>query len=186
VLPTFPLGPGDRGPTPTGRLVLDYLNGRIPAYVDTVLNVVHVDDVAQGHILALEAGAVGRSYILGGENFTLKQLLEALAARTGFRAPRARLPRVVSFAAAGISETLEGRVLRRHPSIPLEAVRMSSTLMAFDDRRARLELGYVPRPATEAIEDSVQWFIDNGYVRGRRRTKVTGSTEDKVTTARVG
>lgn len=186
VLPTFPLGPGDRGPTPTGRLVVDFLNGRIPGYVDTVLNVVHVDDVAQGHILALERGVVGRSYILGGENLTLKQLLAELAARTGLPAPKLRVPRAVSLAAAGISETVEGRLLGRYPSIPLEGARMSSSQMAFDDRRARLELGYAPGPATKAIEDSARWFIDNGYVKARRRAKVMGNPEDHEGAARAG
>ena len=174
VLPTFPLGPGDRTPTPTGRLVLDYLNGRVPAYVDTVLNVVHVDDVARGHVLALECGAVGRSYILGGENYSLKRLLSELAAMTGLREPTLQVPRAVSLAAAWVSETVEGRLLRRHPAIPLEAARMSTTRMAFDDSRARRELGYSPRPASEAIEASARWFLDNGFVSDKRRALVTG------------
>jgi dihydroflavonol-4-reductase len=180
VLPTFPLGPRDRAPTPTGRLVLDFLNGRVPGYVDTVLNVAHVDDVARGHILALERGAVGRSYILGGENLTLKQLLYELAAATGLPAPALRVPRALSLAAAWMSDTVEGRVLRRHPAIPLEAARMSTTRMAFDDSRARKELGYDPRPSVEAIEASARWFVDNGYVHQRRQSRITwppGRTE---------
>ena len=137
VLPTFPLGPGDRAPTPTGRLVLDFLNGRMPGYVDTVLNVAHVDDVAAGQILALEKGRNGRSYILGGENLTLQQLLGELAGLTGLPVPRIKVPRSVSLAVAGLSEVVEGRLLRRHPSVPLEAARMSTSQMSFDVTRAR-------------------------------------------------
>jgi dihydroflavonol-4-reductase len=172
VLPTLPLGPRDRAPTPSGRLVLDFLNGRVPGYVDTVLNVVHVDDVARGHILALERGAVGRSYILGGENFSFKRLLSELATTTGLREPTLRVPRAVSLAVAWLSDTLEGRLLRHHPAVPLEAARMSTTQMAFDDARARNELGYSPRPSVEAIEDSARWFVENGYVSARRSSKI--------------
>ena len=174
VLPTFPLGPGDRAPTPTGRLVLDFLNGRMPAYVDTVLNVVHVDDVARGHVLALERGSVGRSYILGGENLTLEQLLGELAHLTGLRRPAWRVPRPVTLSAAWLSDTVEGRLLRRHPAIPLEAARMSTTRMAFDDSRARTELGYSTRPAVEALAASVRWFVDSGLVSERRRARLAG------------
>jgi dihydroflavonol-4-reductase len=172
VLPTFPLGPGDRAPTPTGRLVLDFLNGRVPGYVDTVLNVAHVDDVAGGHVLALERGTSGRSYILGGENLTLQRLLGELAAVTGLPAPRIKVPRSVSLAVAAVSETVEGRLLRRHPSIPLEAARMSTSRMAFDDARARAELGYFSRPAHDALEDSARWFVESGAVISRRRQKI--------------
>jgi dihydroflavonol-4-reductase len=172
VLPTTPLGPGDRAPTPTGRIVLDFLNGRMPGYVDTVLNVVHVDDVARGHILARNNGAIGRSYIVGGENLSLRQLLADLAAHTGLPTPRLRVPHAASLAAAWVSDTIEGRLLHRHPRVPLEAARMSTTKMAFDDARARSELGYAPRPATKAIEDSARWFVDNGYVTARRATRI--------------
>jgi dihydroflavonol-4-reductase len=173
VLPTFPLGPGDRAPTPTGQLVVDYLNGRIPAYVDTTLNVVHVDDVALGHLLALEHGAVGRSYILGGENYSLEALLGTLAQVTGLPAPRQQVPRALALGVARVSEFLEGTILRRHPSVPLEAARMSSTHMAFDDRRARHELGYAPRPALHALTDSARWFVDIGRVAPARLAKMT-------------
>jgi dihydroflavonol-4-reductase len=176
VLPTVPLGPGDRGPTPTGRIVLDYLNGRMPGFVDTTLNVVHVDDVAEGHVLALQKGRVGRSYILGGENLSLQQVLGELAGITGLPRARWRVPRPVALAVAGISEAIEGRVLRRHPSIPLEAARMSTSTMAFDDRRARDELGYSPRPAAEALEASARWFVESGAVIPRRRAKISWST----------
>jgi dihydroflavonol-4-reductase len=168
VLPTFPLGPRDRAPTPTGRLVLDFLNGRMPGYIDTVLNAVHVDDVARGHVLAFERGATGRSYILGGQNLTLRDLLLELAALTGLPESDRKVPRPVAAAAAWISDTVEGRLLGRHPHVPLEAFRMSSTRMAFDDRRARRELGYASRPAIDAIEASARWFVDNGYVSSKR------------------
>jgi dihydroflavonol-4-reductase len=174
-LPTFPLGPGDRAPTPTGKLVLDFLNGRVPGYVDTVLNVVHVDDVAAGHVLALEKGRTGRSYILGGENLSLERVLGELASLTGLPRAKIKVPRSVSLAVAGVSELVEGRILRRHPSIPLEAARMSTSTMAFDDTRARTELGYAPRPAVEALEASARWFVDSGAVVPRRRDKIRWS-----------
>ena len=152
--------------------MLDFLNGRIPGYVDTVLNVAHVDDVAEGHVLALEQGTSGRSYILGGENLTLQRLLGELAAITGLPAPRIKVPRSLSLAVAAASEMVEGRLLRRHPSIPLEAARMSTSRMAFDDARARDELGYAPRPAHDALEDSARWFVELGAVTPRRRQKI--------------
>lgn len=175
VLPTFPLGPGDRAPTPTGKLVLDFLNGRIPGYVDTVLNVAHVDDVAAGHVLALERGRTGRSYILGGENLTLQRLLGELASLTELPEPRLKVPRSVSLMAARVSETIEGRLLRRHPSIPLEAARMSTSQMSFDDGRARRELGYAPRAAVRALEDSARWFTSTGKVAPRRAARIRWS-----------
>ena len=173
VLPTFPLGPGDRAPTPTGQLVLDFLNGRVPGFVDTILNVAHVDDVAAGQLLALERGRNGRSYILGGENLTLEQLLGELAAITGLPRARIKVPRALSLAVAAVSETVEGRILHRHPSVPLEAARMSTSQMAFDTSRARDELGYAPRPATEALEASARWFVDSGMVAERRSRRIT-------------
>jgi dihydroflavonol-4-reductase len=180
VLPTFPLGPRDRVPTPSGRLVLDFLNGRMPGYVDTVLNVAHVEDVARGHILALERGAVGRSYILGGTNLSLRELLADLASVTGLRQPAWPVPRSVTLGVAWLSDTVEGRLLRRHPAVPLEAARMSTTRMAFDDSRARRELGYRSRPPVEAIEASARWFFENGYVHPRRRSKLvwTGASNE--------
>jgi dihydroflavonol-4-reductase len=172
VLPTAPIGPGDRAPTPTGKIVLDFLNGRMPGYVDTVLNVVHVDDVAAGHLLAHDKGRVGRSYIVGGGNMTLAEILGELADITGLKKPRIRVPRGVAFAAGRVSEAVEGRLLHRQPSVPLEAVRMSTTRMAFDDSRARSELGYTSRPARAALLDSVRWYLDNGYVKPSRAARM--------------
>jgi dihydroflavonol-4-reductase len=178
VMPTFPLGPRDTAPTPTGRLIVDFLNGRVPGYVNTVLNVAHVDDVARGHILALEKGGQGRSYILGGQNLVLQQLLRTLASLTGLPEPRIRVPRSVSLAAAWTSQLVEGRVLQRQPSIPLEAARMSTTQMAFNDSRAREELGYTSRPAALALEASARWYVDNGFVVDRRREKIRWTSPD--------
>ncbi len=167
VLPTFPLGPNDRRPTPTGKVVVDILNGRMPGYVDTAMNVTHVDDLAAGHLLALEHGVSGRSYIMGGENISMRELLTLVAETTGLRPVELRFPKAIALAAGLVSETVEGRFLRREPSVPLEAARMSTTTMIFDDSRARRELGYISRPAREAVDDSVRWFLDNGYVRRR-------------------
>lgn len=171
-LPTFPLGPRDRRPTPTGKLVLDFLNGRMPGYVDTAMNVAHVDDLAAGHLQVLERGRTGRSYILGGENLSMREILAALAGVTGLPLRAFRFPRAVAIGAGMASEWLEGRLLRREPSVPLEAARMSSTHMIFDDRRARTELGYRSRPPEAAIEDSARWFLDHGYVTERRRRMI--------------
>ena len=178
VLPTFPVGPGDRAPTPTGKLVLDFLNGRMPAYVDTVLNVAHVDDLAAGQVLALEKGRTGRSYILGGENMTLQQLLAELAVLTGLPAPYGKVPKSLALAVAAVSELVEGRLLRRHPSVPLEAARMSTSQMSFDSSRARQELGYAPRPAVEALEASARWFAGSGMVSEGRLSRIRWSSDE--------
>jgi dihydroflavonol-4-reductase len=168
VLPTFPIGPGDVRPTPTGKLVLDFLNGKIPAFVDTTLNVVHVDDLALGHLLALERGAIGRSYIIGGENMGMGPFLAGLAAATGLPAPRFQVPRGLALGVGALSQLVEGRILKREPFAALEAARMSTTNMMFSDARARQELCYSPRPAAEAMADAVRWFADHGYVTAKR------------------
>jgi ornithine--oxo-acid transaminase len=167
-LPTFPLGPGDLAPTPTGKLVLDYLNGRMPAFADTAMNVCHVDDLALGHIAALEHGRRGRSYILGGENMTMREILKVLSDCSGLPMPRFEVPKSLLIPAAAASELIEGRLLRREPHVPLEGVRMSTTRMIFNDDRARAEIGHKSRPARLAIEDSARWFADNGYVTPKR------------------
>ena len=167
-LPTFPLGPGDTAPTPTGKVVQDFLNGRMPAMVDTALNVCHVDDLALGHVAALEHGLPGRSYILGGENMSMRQLLQALADCSGLPMPRLAVPHSLILAAGVASSLIEGRLLRREPHVPLEAARMSTTMMIFNDDRARAEIGHKSRPARLAIEDSARWFAENGYVSAGR------------------
>ena len=168
VLPTFPLGPGDAAPTPTGRVVLDYLNGKMPGFADTAMNVVHVDDLAAGHVAALERGGTGRSYIIGGENLSMRDILAALAGCTGLPMPRLLVPRGLILAAGAASTLVQGRMLRRAPWVPLEAARMSGTPMVFTDERARTELGHTARPACEAIAASARWFAGNGYVSARR------------------
>jgi dihydroflavonol-4-reductase len=173
VLPTFPLGPGDRRPTPTGKLVADFLNGKMPAFVDTAMNVTHVDDLALGHLAALERGATGRSYILGGDNMPMREILRALADYSGLAAPSRRIPHRAVLAAARVSTLIEGGVMRREPRVPLEAARMSATKMIFNDERARTEIGHVSRPASDAIEESARWFADNGYVSARQLAKIT-------------
>jgi dihydroflavonol-4-reductase len=173
VLPTFPLGPGDRRPTPTGKLILDFLNGRMPAFVDTTMNVEHVDDLALGHVAALERGSNGRSYILGGENLSMQSILEMLAACTDLAAPTRRVPKAIALVAGVASQIVEGRILRREPNVSIEAARMSTTHMRFDDSRARSEIGYTSRPARDAIEDSARWFVENGYVSAQRRARIT-------------
>ena len=172
VLPTFPLGPRDLRPTPTGKLVLDFLNGKMPGFVDTAVNVTHVDDLALGHLAALERGRPGQSYILGGENLSMRQILQILADFAGLPMPRLEIPRGLALSAGVASDLIEGRLLRREPRVPLEAARMSATKMIFTDERARAELGYTSRPAREAIEESARWFADRGYVQASRRAAI--------------
>ncbi len=172
VQPTLPVGPRDRVPTPTGRTILDFLNGKIPGWFDTALNVVDVEDLAAGHVLALERGAQGRSYILGGENMSFKEILDTLAELTNLPPPRARVPRQLALAAGWVSEIAEGRIARRAPSVPLEAARMATTKMIYTDARARAELGYTSRAAREALERSARWFVEHGYVVPRRRALI--------------
>jgi dihydroflavonol-4-reductase len=168
-LPTFPLGPRDLGPTPTGKVVVDFLNGRMPAFVDTAMNVTHVDDLALGHLAALERGGRGRSYILGGENLSMRAILQILASYSGLPMPRLEIPRGLALTAGLASDLIEGRLLRREPRVPLEAARMSATRMVFSDERARTEIGHTSRPAREAIEESARWFADHGYLTADRR-----------------
>jgi len=172
VLPTFPLGPGDLRPTPTGKLVLDFLNGKMPAFVDTAMNVVHVDDLALGHLAALEHGGTGRSYILGGENMSMRAILQVVTDYSGLPMPRRQIPRGLVLTAGVASDLIQGRLLRREPSVPLEAARMSATRMIFSDKRARTEIGHASRPAREAIEESARWFADHGYVSAVRRAAI--------------
>lgn len=163
VNPTTPVGPGDWKPTPTGKIIVDFLNGRMPAYVDTGLNVAPVEDVAAGHLLAAERGRVGRRYILGGENLTLRQILDVLSRITGRPAPRIKVPHFVAYAAA-LADTAFSKLTGRAPQIPLEGVRMARHKMFVDDSRARRELGYQPGSVEAALERAVRWYQSNGYV----------------------
>ena len=166
VNPTAPVGPGDWKPTPTGRIILDFVNGRIPAYVDTGLNVAAVEDVAAGHLLAAEKGRVGERYILGARNMTLKQILDALSAIIGGPAPRVRLPHAVALA-AGYADEWFSRLTGREPQIPVDGVNMSRHRMFVASDKAERELGYTPRSVEAALERAVRWYEENGYVRRR-------------------
>jgi dihydroflavonol-4-reductase len=157
VNPSAPLGPGDVRPTPTGRIIVEALRGRVPAYVDTGLDIAHVDDVAKGHLAALSCGAIGERYILGGENVSLSTLLAELAELVGQTAPRIRLPRAPLVPLAFLSELIAS-ITGREPFLNRESLRLAATPMFFDDSKARRELGYQPRPYRDALADGVRWF----------------------------
>ena len=164
VNPSTPVGPGDVKPTPTGRLIVEAARGQMPAFVDTGLNIVHVDDVAEGHLAAAERGRVGERYILGGENMTLAEILAEISEVMGRRPPWLRVPHSVLFPVA-IGAELAARVTGRDPFVTLDGVRMSRKKMYFSSEKASRELGYAPRPAREAIANAVGWFKANGYLK---------------------
>jgi dihydroflavonol-4-reductase len=164
VNPSTPVGPGDIKPTPTGRLIVEAARGQMPAFVDTGLNIVHVDDVAEGHLAAAEKGRIGERYILGGENMALAEILAEVAQAVGRRPPWLRVPHGVLFPVA-IGAELAARVTGRDPFVTLDGVRMSRKKMYFTSEKASQELGYAPRPAREAIADAVTWFEANGYLK---------------------
>jgi dihydroflavonol-4-reductase len=157
VCPSAPLGPGDVKPTPTGRIVSEAVRGGMPAYVETGLNIVHVDDVAAGHLAAMERGEIGERYILGGENLTLCDLLTEISRLTGHPAPRFKLPAGPLMPLAYANEW-GARLMGYEPFLHCDSLKMSRTRMFFDDRKARRELGYETRPARAAIQDAVDWF----------------------------
>ncbi len=163
VSPTTPIGPRDIRPTPTGRILLDAARGRIPAFVDTGLNFVHVDDVAAGHLLAFERGRIGERYILGGENLSLRDLLATVAGLSGRRSPRIRLPRAPLFPLAFGAEAI-ARITGREPLLTLDALRMSRHRMFFTSDKAARELGYRSRPYQEGVRDALTWFRTAGYL----------------------
>ena len=164
VNPAAPVGPRDRKPTPTGRMILDAARGRMPAFVDTGLCVVHVDDVAEGHVLAYERGQRGRRYVLGGENMSLKAILAAVAALSGRRAPRLQLPHAAVLPVAHVAEAW-ARFTGVAPNITVDGVKLARHRMYFSSGRAEAELGWRARPAREALADAIQWFEHNGYLR---------------------
>ncbi len=168
VSPSTPIGEGDAKPTPTGRIVVDFLNDRLPAYVDTGLNLVDVHDVALGHLLAAERGRPGENYILGSVNLTLRQMLELLSRLTGKRPPRLKLPHWIPLAIAHLEEPL-ARWLGRDPRVPLDGVRMSKSVMFFDASKAVRELGFPQSPIEPAFERAVSWFIDHEYAPAAAR-----------------
>ncbi|HID96882.1 MAG TPA: NAD-dependent epimerase/dehydratase family protein [Thermodesulfobacteriaceae bacterium] len=165
VNPSTPVGPGDVKPTPTGRVIVDAASGKIPAYVNTGLNVVHVDDVAEGHVQALERGRIGERYILGAENLTLREMLAEIAGIAGRKPPRIRLPHNVLYPVARISEKLAEMRGGPEPRVTMDGVRMSRKTMFFSSRKAEDELGYRPRPSREALRDALNWFRKHGYIR---------------------
>ena len=163
VNPTTPIGEGDLKPTPTGRIVVDFLKRKFPAYVDTGLNLVDATECAQGHIQALEKGRAGQRYILGAENLTLKQILDRLAAITGLPSPRVKLPYVFALAAGVVDETVTGRILGREPRATIDAVRMGRKKMFVTSAKAERELGWRPSSVDGALRRSVEWFRAHGY-----------------------
>lgn len=164
VNPSTPVGPRDVRPTPTGRVIVEAASGRMPGYVDTGLNLAHVDDIAAGHLAALRLGRIGERYILGGENVLLSRMLAEIAALVGRRAPWLRLPRLAIWPLAIGAEAV-ARITGREPFVSRDALRMAKHRMFFDDTKARRELGYVSRPYREGLADAVTWFRNAGYVR---------------------
>ena len=164
VSPSTPIGPRDVKPTPTGRVIVQAANGGIPAFVDTGLNLVHVDDVASGHLLALESGRIGENYILGGEDVRLKDMLGVIAPLVGRKPPRVQLPRGPLYPLAYGAEAM-ARVTGKEPFLTADALRMSKHHMFFSSAKAKAELGFSARPYVRGIEDALNWFRAAGYIR---------------------
>jgi dihydroflavonol-4-reductase len=164
VNPSTPIGPRDVRPTPTGRIIVEAAGGRMPAFVDTGLNLVHVDDVAAGHLLALRHGRIGERYILGGENLLLAQILCMIAHLVGRRPPRIRLPRTALFPLAYAAEAI-ARVTSREPFVTVDGLRMAKHRMFFSSAKAQRELGFTARPAIDAMTDAIAWFRQKGMIR---------------------
>jgi dihydroflavonol-4-reductase len=161
--PTTPIGPGDWKPTPTGRIIVDFLNRKFPAYVDTGLNLVDVDEVARMHVVALDHGRPGERYILGGENLTLKQILDRMSAITGLPSPTRKVPHSVAMGFAFFDENITGRLLGKEPRATLEAVRMGKKMMFASSQRAERELGFKVLPIYNALRAAIDWFVAHGY-----------------------
>jgi dihydroflavonol-4-reductase len=164
VNPTTPVGEQDVKPTPTGRIVLDFLKRKFPAYVETGLNLVDVRECARGHVMALEKGKSGERYILGGEDLTLKQILDKLAKLTGLRSPTVKLPYIFAFAAGVVDEAITGGLLHREPRATVDTVRMGKKKMFASSAKAERELGWKLVPVEDALRRAVDWFRANGYV----------------------
>ncbi len=168
VNPSTPIGPMDRKPTPTGKIIVDFLNGRIPAYIDTGLNFVDVEDVALGHVLAAQHGKIGQRYILGNRNMTIREFFESLANVTGRKAPKVRLPYMPVLMAAHVNEAMSTWLTGRQPMIPVAGVKMARKYMYFDCSKAVRELQLTQNPIEGAIEKAIKWFEDNGYAKARK------------------
>jgi dihydroflavonol-4-reductase len=161
--PTTPIGPGDSKPTPTGRIIVDFLNKKFPAYVDTGLNLVDVAEVARMHVVALERGTPGERYILGGENLTLKQILDRMSAITGLPSPTMKVPHAVAMAFAFFDETITGKLRGKEPRATVEAVRMGKKMMFASSAKAEQELGFQVLPVYPALRAAIDWFMAHGY-----------------------
>lgn len=161
--PTTPVGSGDAKPTPTGRIIVDFLNKKFPAYVDTGLNLVDVDEVARMHVEALDHGTPGERYILGGENLTLKQILDRMSAITGLPSPTMKVPHSVAMAFAFFDETFTGKILGKEPRATVEAVRMGKKMMFATSAKAERDLGFKVLPIYNALRSAIEWFVANGY-----------------------
>ncbi len=170
-MPTTPVGPWDWKPTPTGKIILDFLNGKMPGYVETGLNFVGVEECAAGHLLVSEKGKIGERYLLGAENLTLKEVLDTLAKITGLRAPGMKIPHGVALGVAYV-ESAFSRLTGKEPGIPVEGVKIARHKMFVDASRARRELGFQPGPVAAALERAVRWYQANGYVRAGRAKKM--------------
>ena len=170
-MPTTPVGPWDWKPTPTGKIILDFLNGKMPGYVETGLNFVGVEECAAGHLLVAERGKVGERYLLGGENLTLKQLLDTLSKITGLAAPKMKIPHGVALGVAYV-ESAFSRLVGKEPQIPIEGVRIAQHMMFVDASRAQRELGFAPASVAAALERAVRWYQANGYVSAGRAKRM--------------
>src|SRR5271169_2719107 len=168
-MPTTPVGPWDWKPTPTGKIIVDFLNGKIPGYVETGLNFVGVEECAAGHLLVAEKGKVGERYLLGGENLTLKGMLDILARLTGLPAPKLKIPHGVALGVA-YANTVFSRLVGREPGIPIEGVKIARHMMFVDSSRAQRELGFKAGSVAAALERAVRWYEANGYIaKGRAK-----------------
>ncbi len=172
VNPSTPVGEEDAKPTPTGKIIVDFLNNRMPAYVQTGLNLVDVRDVAMGHLLAARNGEPGRKYILGSQNITFRGILELLAQLTSGRAPVLQIPHSVVSVLANIDTFIFDKILHREPHIPVEAARMARKFMFFDSTRAVRELGFPQHPVEDALARAIKWYCENGYVSKRAMKEI--------------
>jgi dihydroflavonol-4-reductase len=170
-MPTTPVGPGDWKPTPTGKIILDFLNGKMPGYVETGLNFVGAEECAEGHLLVAEKGKVGERYLLGAENLTLKQMLDALAKITGLPAPSLKIPHGLALGVAYMN-TIFSRLIGKEPQIPIEGVKIAQHMMFVNCSRAQRELGFKTGSVAAALERAVRWYEANGYVKPRRARKM--------------
>src|SRR5256885_191718 len=173
-MPTTPVGPWDWKPTPTGKIILDFLNGKMPGYVKTGLNFVEVEECAAGHLLVSDKGKVGERYLLGAENLTLKEMLDTLAKITGLAAPKLKIPHGLALGVA-YANTVFSRLLGREPGIPVEGVKIAQHMMFVNAKRAQKELGFKPGSVAAALERAVRWYADNGYVSPHRAKKITAA-----------